>query len=316
MRFTRRTFGMAALSAAPLLMGLASSSAERVKIGVQSISFRDLLGQPGDPIENLIGAMQAVGLDTVELFEPSILPWALVKESIGTPAMQAAIYGHLSGPVSEEHTALRERLMAWRIGTPMSYFSTIRAQFRRANMRVQAFAFTLKDYCTDAEVAWGFNATRALGTDVMTAPATTLSMARRCVPFASRHTVRLGFHGHTNVLDSNEFATPASFDAALAMSPLYYVNLDIGHFSAAGYDPVAFIEQRHSRIISVHIKDRKNHDGPNVPLGEGDTPVIAVLKLIRDHGWPIPAMIEYEHKGGPSVDAVRTMVKFIDAALV
>jgi hypothetical protein len=46
-------------------------------------------------------------------------------------------------------------------------------------------------------------------------------------------------HNHSNTKDPNEFATPESFAAAIALSKYFKVNLDIGHFTAANYDPVA-----------------------------------------------------------------------------
>src|SRR5207249_2042183 len=90
---------------------------------------------------------------------------------------------------------------------------------------------------------------------------------KRTVPFAEKHGIMLGLHGHSNLSDPNQFATPDSFEQGLAMSKNYRNNLDIGHFSAAGFDSVAFIRKHHDRITNLHLKDRKNNDGPNMPFG-------------------------------------------------
>ena len=85
----------------------------------------------------------------------------------------------------------------------------------------------------------------------------------------------VGFHGHDNTTDPEEFATPESFAAAMALSRFHGVNLDIGHFVAAGYDPIAYIREHHDRITNLHIKDRRKNHGPNMPFGQGDTPIAA-----------------------------------------
>ena len=98
-------------------------------------------------------------------------------------------------------------------------------------------------------------------------------------------------------------------------SPQIAVNLDIGHFTAANFDAVSFLRQHHQRIVTLHIKDRKRNDGPNMPLGEGDTPIGTVLRMLRDQKWPIPANIEYEYKGGDTIEEVRRCLDYCRRAL-
>ncbi len=52
------------------------------------------------------------------------------------------------------------------------------------------------------------------------------------------------------------------------MSPYFKMNLDIGHFFAAGYDPVEYLQEHHQDIIILHLKDRKRpENGANLPVG-------------------------------------------------
>jgi hypothetical protein len=67
--------------------------------------------------------------------------------------------------------------------------------------------------------------------------------------------------------------------------------------------------------VSLHIKDRRRDQGPNVAFGEGDTPIVAVLQRLRDRSWPIPAQIEYEYRGADTVDEVRRCLDYCRAAL-
>jgi sugar phosphate isomerase/epimerase len=173
----------------------------------------------------------------------------------------------------------------------------------------------LKDYMTDEEIERGFLMTRALGTNLIST-STSLTMAQRLVPFAKRHKIFVAVHNHSNLSDPNQFATPESFVKALTMSDFFRINLDIGHFTAANADAVEFIRKHHEWITHVHIKDRKRNDGANVPMGQGDTPIKAVLQLLKNERYPIPAHLEYEYAGiGGSVDEVRKCLDYMRTAL-
>ena len=176
----------------------------------------------------------------------------------------------------------------------------LRKKFEAGRMTVFGFNLSFNDSFTDAEIDRGFESARALGAEVITA-STTVSMAKRLVPFAERHGIPVAMHNHSRVDDPNEFATPQSFTTALAMSKLFKVNLDIGHFTAANFDAIGFLEQHHDRISNLHIKDRRKNQGDNVPWGEGDTPIREVLAWLKQRRSPIRAYVEYQHKGARGI---------------
>jgi sugar phosphate isomerase/epimerase len=70
------------------------------------------------------------------------------------------------------------------------------------------------------------------------------------------------------------------------------IALDTGHFTSSQVDIPAFINEFADRIYHVHIKD---HIGTrSVPLGTGSTDNVAVMHLLRQHGYDGYASIELE----------------------
>ncbi len=90
------------------------------------------------------------------------------------------------------------------------------------------------------------------------------------------------------------------------------INFDIGHFVAGTSEsPIPLLRKYHDRILSLHLKDRKVNNGPNMPFGEGDTPVALVLQLMKREGWKFPADIELEYKVPEGSDAVAEVTKCV-----
>jgi sugar phosphate isomerase/epimerase len=255
-----------------------------VLIGAQSYSFRDRW------LDAAIDGLKSAGISGVELWQGHFEP----REPGARPD--------------------REKLRAWRLSTPASYFKDVRAKLDRAGIELYAVNISFRDDWTDEEVAKGFDQAEALGIKTITASSNQRTVAR-VAPIASKRGMIIAVHNHSNI-EPNEFATPDDFLKAMAVSPAVRVNLDIGHFTAANFDAVDFLRQHHDRIVTLHIKDRKRNQGPNVPFGEGDTPIKPVLQMLRDRQWAIPAGIEYEYRGADTVAEVKRCVEYCRQALL
>jgi sugar phosphate isomerase/epimerase len=282
---TRRDFGKLALAGLPLAGAFAkiNSTIDGVRIGTQSYSFRDL------SFDDALKAMVADGLGECELFGPHI-------EGGHTDKSPEKGFRHMS---PDERKTSRDELRKWRVSVSLDYFTGIKKRFEDAGVKLYAYNYSFAKDFTDDEIERGFEFAKALGVDILTA-STTLPVAKRVVPFAEKHKIIVAMHGHSNLKDPNEFATPESFAAAMAMSKHYKVNLDIGHFTAANFDALDYITKNHENIMLLHLKDRKKNEGDNTPWGEGDTPIKQVLVLLKEKKWPLPAFIEYEYKGASS----------------
>jgi sugar phosphate isomerase/epimerase len=304
--YSRRDFGKIALAGLPASMALAKINSEfnGVRIGAQSYSFRDR------PLDEAIQAMKEIGIGECELYSGHVEPRVQRPRPQGDKAEKKS--GPRGGPEAE---ARRQALRKWRLSVPLDEFTAVRKKFDEAGITLFAFNISFREDFTDEEIDRGFGMAKALGVKIITA-SSTLPAVKRVVPFAEKHQIIVAMHGHSNLEDPNEFAKPESFAKANAMSKYFGVNLDIGHFFAAGFDPVPYIEQNHDRIHLLHIKDRKKDNGPNTPWGEGDTPIKEVLALLRDRKYAIPANIEYEYKGEDTVAEVRKCFAYCKQALL
>src|SRR3954451_8063785 len=172
--------------------------------------------------------------------------------------------GHVEPPRSKSPDA-RDQLRKWRTTVSLDFFKDIRQKFDRAGISLSAYNYSFRDDFTDEEIERGFQMAQALGVNALTA-SSTVSVSKRVAPVAARNKMRVGMHGHDNLADPNESARPESFEKAMKESAWICANLDIGHFTAAGYDPIPFLEKYHDRIVTLHIKDRKKSQGPNMPF--------------------------------------------------
>ena len=257
-----------------------NSKFDGVMIGAQTYSFRDR------SLDECIAAMKEIGLGYAELFDGHFVPRG------------------------------REAAQEFRNNPPLDKMKDIRTKFDDAGIVLYALNYSFRDPWTDQQIENGFKIAKAMGINKITA-SSNVDISPRVDKYAKEYKTYVGFHGHDS-MKPNEFSSPSDFAAAMKGRSKYIgINLDIGHFTAAGFDPVAYLEKEHAHIVTLHFKDRKKNHGDNMPFGEGDTNIKGVLQVLKKKHYPIPAMIEYEY-GKPGMDTVaevRKSFEYMKAAL-
>ena len=301
--YSRREFGKMMLAGLPLSAALAqiNSKFRGVQIGAISYSFRSI------PATEIIPAMVKLGLSEAELMSNHCEALAGAPQASGEPGRRG---GQATPEQQEAQRQQQEALRKWRLATSAATFKPVKKKFNDAGIDLRILCFNQR-MPTDDEIEYTFQMAKALGVKAISA-SSSVSFAKRVAPFAAKHKIMWGGHGHSNVNDPEALATPQSFETIMSFSKFIGVNLDIGHFTAANFDPVAYIKQHHPRITNLHLKDRKKNQGPNVPWGQGDTPIKEVLQLMAKEKYAFPANIEFEYQVPEGSDLMTEMTKCVN----
>jgi sugar phosphate isomerase/epimerase len=302
------------------------STIKGVKIGVITYSFRDL---PDQSAEATLDYILKCGITNIELMGGPAESYAGAPKNPVDLRMIGPLWRKRSqkqeltedekkslGDAEAKIKAYREEVAQWRQKAPINKFEELGKMYKKAGIEIYAFkpdAFGTQS--SDAEIEYGLKAAKAIGANHVTLEhpandAHTLKLGKA----AEKYGLKVGYHGH-------EQQTFTFWDTALTQSPANSLNLDLGHFVAAGNpNPLDIIRQKHDRIVSMHIKDRKTkaNGGDNLVWGNGDTPIGEALKLMRDNKYKFPATIELEYKipdGSNPIDEVKKCLEFCKSAL-
>lgn len=292
----QRTFGMPTYI--PNL-GKPNSVFKGVQIGVITYSFRSMPSSA----EQLLQYCLDCNISAVELMGTP------AEEFAGAPTAPPRI-----GDTASHQAAMaeyRSKMAKWRANVPMTKFEQLRQLYNKAGVSIYGYKpSALSADNTDAEIDYAFRATKALGANQTNVEFPKDSeQTRRLGNIAAQHKIHVGYHGHLQ-------QTFAMWDGALAQSAYNAINFDMGHYVAAGFDPIEFIKAKQMHIVSMHTKDRKSkiHGGANLPWGEGDTPIVPVLQLMSKNGYKFPATIELEYTVPGGSDAVKEVAKCVEYA--
>jgi sugar phosphate isomerase/epimerase len=313
MRYTRRDIGKLALAALPAASLLArpfaavaqarpNSTINGVRVGTITYSYRSL---PDQSAEAILKYIVDSGISQIEFMG------APVEAFAGAPqAAQAGRGGRGAQPTPEQQAAQRESaatLKAWRTSVSMDRFKALRKMYNDAGVTIFAWK-RLSPSMSDEECEYIFDVAEALGCTHTTLELTDdAAQLRRIGAFAEKKKIYAAYHTHLQ-------GSMTAFDQAFAVSRGNMANVDLGHFVAAGGNPVEFLTRFHDRIASFHMKDRTTpeHGQKNLPWGTGDTPLTALLQIVKKNGWSMPATIELEYDVPPGSDPVREVRTCLD----
>ena len=327
--------GVAAQDIIPAMTKIGISAAE-----LMSNHAEALAGAPAGPARGGFGGGGGRGANNAapELGADGLLPRCESMQMVTSPAPQGATAaapggagGGGRGPATpEQQAAMQEaqkKVADWRAAANAATWKAVSKQFSDAGIKLRILCYNMPASITDDEIDYAFRMARDLGVEAISS-SSTVPVAKRVAPFADKYKIKWGGHGHDDVEDPIQFAKPETFTEIMSFSPYIGVNLDIGHFTAAGFDAVSYIKQNHARITNLHLKDRKKSSDfktvrtaiplNNYPWGQGDTPIKEVLQLMKAQKYPFPADIEFEYgcrTTGTSVEEVAKCLAYARKAL-
>ena len=310
MRYTRRDFGKLALGAIPAAALLnrpptafaaarPDSVINGVRVGTITYSYRSM---PDQSAEAILRYVVDSGISAIEFMGGPVEAFA------GAPQMPRVPFG--TQPTPEQRAAQRqvaEKLRAWRTSASMDRFKALRKMYNDAGVTIYAWK-QLAPEMSDAEMEYVFNVAEALGNTHTTLELVDdAAQLKRIGAFAEKHKVYAAYHTHLQ-------GSMTAFDQAFAVSKYNMANVDLGHYVAAGGDPIQFLNKFHDRVASFHLKDRQTpaHGAGNLAWGKGDTPIREILQLVKKNKWTMPATIELEYEVPAGSDAVKEVVKCLD----
>jgi len=281
-----------------------------VQVGAITYSFRSL---PGSATQLLQYCVEA-NITAIELMGDAIEQYA------GAPTSPVQWVPGIKIEWTDELKAKMKTyqadLVKWRETVNMDKFKEIKKMYNKAGVSIYAFKpNALNPTNTDGEIEYALKAAKALGAKSVTVEIPNdPKHSKRLGDLGEKHGIYIGYHAHLQ-------ATDTAWDLALSQSPFNSMNLDCGHYIAAGgantkESLLALINAKHDRITSMHIKDRQNkvNGGKNMPWGEGDTPLKEILTLLKENKYKIPATIEFEYDIPQGSDAIKETRKCLEYA--
>ena len=259
--------------------------AQGIIVGVQTWSFRTMQDQ--SPLA-ILKYIKHTGIKHVELMGNHVEPFVGIFED------------------SENISKLRNE-------ASISKFKELRKLYNDAGISIFAFKprRCFEKYNTDDEIRYGMRAAKALGASHITLEhPSDDEHTLRLSEIADEEDILVGYHNH-------EQGKPTLWDTAISQSNFNRLNIDLGHYTASETgDPLEIFKDKHNKIVSIHLKDRKrlSRGGDNLVWGQGDTPIKEAVKIYKEEGYDFPLTIELEYdipEGSDEISELKKCISYI-----
>jgi sugar phosphate isomerase/epimerase len=277
-----------------------------VQVGAITYSWRSMPSSAEDILQYCL----QTGISSIELMGDVAENYAGLPKGPARPPRGTVLTDADKAKLAQAAKDATEAQRKWRIGTPMTKFTELRKMFNKAGVKIHITKFSPENW-SDEEIDYSFKAAKALGS-IGVCNEIGDNACKRMGPIAQKNGMYAIFHQH---LQPGEPGW--TFDKFLDYSPANMLNFDAGHyFGATGLHPNGILERLHSRIVSVHMKDKTGPKGvppnTNMAWGKGETPISDILLLIKKNKWPIHVDIELEYPVPGDSDAVKEVKKCVE----
>ena len=256
-----------------------------VQIGCQTYSFRSMQDQSAEAtlqyvLDAGINAIELMG-DPAETFAGApISPinfrdfYSLTRKKRNQLPLNVEEKQQLA-EMGIQRENFDQEMTKWRTSLSMDKFIELRKMYLDAGVQIYAFKPRVFDKNKSLkEIDYGFKVGKALGVSHATLEHPENDEHTQLLgEMALKHKIYIVYHGH-------EQQTPILWDTALEQSEYNAMNIDIGHYVAAGNPlPLKIIKEKNKNIQSIHLKDRTSpkNGRKNLAFGKGDTPIKDIL---------------------------------------
>ncbi|SHE41695.1 Sugar phosphate isomerase/epimerase [Mariniphaga anaerophila] len=281
-----------------------NSKFKGVQIGAITYSWRSMPSTAQDILNYCV----AGGISSIELMGNVVEAYAGIPPMPARPSRDASDVERAEYQRAADIS--KEQQREWRLSAPMKKYAELRKMFNRAGVNIHIVKFSPANWSSE-EIDYAFEAAKIMGAQGITNEIGHEACAR-LGKFAEKHNMYAIYHNHAQPGEPG-----FSFEEFLEYSPRNMLNFDVGHYwGATGKHPNEIIEKLHSRIYSIHLKDKTGKNASpsntNMPWGEGDTPIADILSLIQKNKWPIYCDIELEYPVPESSNAQQEIVKCVE----